>query len=83
MGVVIQSKVRKTSPSEIKILRKFVSGTTYGFDEVRANRARELAARIDAIEHKKQMQAGDSDKIEWLRKEYKRFTHEDYKGTDS
>lgn len=83
VGVVVNSEVQKTSPDEAKVLRKFVSGTTYGFDEVRANRARELAARIDAAEHGKEMQAGDSDKIEWLRKEYKRFTHEDYKRTDS
>ena len=83
VGLVAQSEVKKTSPNEAKILAKFVTGTTYGVDEVRANRARELAARIDAIEHGKQMQAGDNDKIEWLRKEYKRFTHEDYKGTDS
>ena len=83
VGVVVESEVQKTSPSEAKVLRKFVSGTTYGVDEVRANRARELAAQIDEIEHEKEKRAGNSDKREWLYKEYKRFTHEGYKGTNS
>jgi len=81
--VVAQSEVKKTSPSEAKILRKYIVGTTYGFDDVRASKARELADRIDSIEHGKQTQPRDGNEIELLRKEYKRFTHEDYIGKDS
>ncbi len=78
VSVVAESDVQKTSQDEAKILQKSVAGVSYGFDEVRASRARELAARIDAIEHWNQ-QDSSSGKIEWLRKEYKRFTHEDYR----
>ncbi len=83
VGIVAHSEVKKTSLNEAKVLRKFVSGTTYGVDEVRANRARELAAQIDAIKHNKKMKNSERDKIKWFRKEYKRFTHEDYKRLDS
>lgn len=83
VGIFTESKVEKTTSSEAKALKKFVSGTIYGFEVVRANRAKEIATCIDSVKKGKEIKKGDSKKLDWLYKEYKRFTHKDYKRSNS
>ena len=56
----------------------YVSEFTQGFDEVRSAKAKEYADRLAAIQQGAELVEGDRNKLEFLKKEYKRFTNLDY-----
>ncbi len=65
-------------PRNEEKINTYASGLTQGLIETRQAKATEYSNRITAVQQGSELIDGDKNRLEFLKKEYKRFTDEDY-----